>query len=42
LACLGVDLQPGGEDEAADTFIVNGEFLKEKLLPPIPLPQPVR
>jgi hypothetical protein len=42
LACLGVDLQPGGEDLAADTFIVDGEFWKEKTLPPIPLPQPVR
>lgn len=42
LACLGVDLQPGGEDLAADTFIVDGEFYKEKTLPPIPEPQPVR
>ena len=42
LACLGVDLQPGGEGMAADTFIVDGEFYKEKTLPPIPLPQPVR
>ena len=42
LACLGVDLQPGGDDLAADTFIVNGEFYKEKTLPEIPLPQPVR
>jgi len=42
LACLGVDLQPGGEGLAADTFIVNGEFYKEKSLPVMPLPQPVR
>jgi len=42
LACLGTDLQPGGEDLAADTFIVDGEFYKEKILPPIPQPQPVR
>ncbi len=42
LACLGTDLQPGGEDLAADTFIVDGEFYPEKTLPPIPIPQPVR
>lgn len=42
MACLGVDLQPGGGDLAGDTFIVDGEFYKEKTLPPIPLPQPVR
>ena len=42
LACLGVDLQPGGGDLAGDTFIVDGEFYKEKTLPPIPAPQPVR
>jgi hypothetical protein len=42
LASLGVDLQPGGEELAADTFIVNGEFYKEKTLPVIPQPQPVR
>jgi len=42
LACLGVDLQPGGAEEAADTLIVNGEFIKDPVLPPIPVPQPVR
>lgn len=42
LASLGVDLEPGGVDLAADTFIVNGEFYKEKTLPPLPVPQPVR
>lgn len=42
LASLGVDLQPGGDEMAADTFIVNGEFYREKTLPIIPQPQPVR
>jgi hypothetical protein len=42
LACLGVDLLPGGEGLAADTFVVDGEFYKEKTLPLIPQPQPVR
>jgi hypothetical protein len=42
LACLGVDLQPGGAGMAGDTFIVDGEFFKEATLPPIPQPQPVR
>jgi hypothetical protein len=42
LACLGVDLQPGGDGLAADTFIVNGEFYKETTLPEIPTPQPIR
>jgi hypothetical protein len=42
LVCLGVDLQPGGEDLAADTFVVSGEFVKAGVPPPIPLPQPVR
>jgi len=42
LACLGVDLQPGGLGLAGDTFIVDGEFYKEPTLPPIPQPQPVR
>nr|WP_320131083.1 hypothetical protein [uncultured Holophaga sp.] len=42
LVCLGTDLQPGGEDLAADTLIMNGEPLQQKSLPPIPLPQPVR
>jgi len=42
LACLGTDLQPGGEGMAADTFIVNGDILNEKVLPVMPLPQPVR
>jgi hypothetical protein len=42
LACLGVDMQPGGEGMASDSFIVDGEFFKERSLPTIPLPQPVR
>ena len=41
LASLGVDLLPGGEDLAADTYVVTGEFYKEKTLPPVPTPQPV-
>jgi len=42
LACLGVDMQPGGTDMAADSIIVDGEFYKERLLPMIPMPQPVK
>ena len=42
LVCLGVDLQPGGSDLAADVYVVNGEFVKLSAPPPIPLPQPVR
>ena len=34
LVCLGVDLQPGGEDMAADYVVVNGDFVSDKL----PLP----
>jgi hypothetical protein len=42
LASLGVDLQPGGDGEAADTLMVNGDFIQDKVLPPLPVPQPVR
>lgn len=42
LVCLGVDLAPGGEDMAADTFVVNGEFEKLTAPPAIPMPQPLR
>ncbi|MBP1628205.1 MAG: Type secretion system protein [Holophagaceae bacterium] len=42
LVCLGTDLQPGGTDMASDIKIVNGEPFADKLLPTIPLPQPVR
>jgi hypothetical protein len=43
LVCLGVDLQPGGSDMAADISVANGEFLPEKSpFPPIPAPQPVK
>jgi len=42
LVCLGTDLQVGGEDLAADTYIVNGEWYKGSTPPPIPSPQPLR
>jgi len=43
LISLGVDLQPGGEDMAADIYAVNGEFLSEKMpFPMIPSPQPIK
>ena len=42
LACLGTDLQPGGEGQAADTLIVDGQPWSEPSFPPIPQPQPVR
>jgi len=44
LVCLGVDLQPGGDASGmtGDTYIVDGEFYKEKTLPMVPLPQPVK
>jgi len=42
LICLGVDLEPGGEDLAADIFVINGEFQKASVPPPMPQPQPVR
>lgn len=42
LVCLGTDLQPGGQDMASDIKIVNGEPYTDKLLPAIPLPQPIR
>jgi hypothetical protein len=42
LASLGTNLQPGGEGMASDVFIVDGEFWKDKKLPDIPQPQPVR
>ena len=42
LVCLGVDLEPGGEDLAADIFVINGEFQKVSVPPPIPQPQPLR
>lgn len=42
LVCLGVDMQVGGDDLAADTYVVNGEWYKGSAPPPIPSPQPVR
>ncbi|MBK8571337.1 MAG: hypothetical protein KA743_00205 [Geothrix sp.] len=42
LACLGTDLQPGGEGMAADILIKDGTLLSESAFPPIPQPQPVR
>jgi hypothetical protein len=42
LVSLGVDMQVGGEDLAADTYIVNGEWYKGAMPPPIPNPQPLR
>ncbi|HJW72466.1 MAG TPA: type II secretion system protein GspG [Geothrix sp.] len=42
LACLGTDLQPGGEGLAADILIKDGQPWSEPTFPPIPEPQPVR
>ncbi|WLT33538.1 hypothetical protein [Geothrix sp. PMB-07] len=42
LACLGTDLQPGGEGLAADTLIKDGLPLAEAAFPPVPQPQPLR
>ena len=42
LVCLGVDLQPGGEGMASDVFLVDGEVYRQKGLPEIPQPQPVK
>ena len=42
LACLGTDLQPGGEGLAADIFVKDGQPWTEGPLPALPEPQPVR
>jgi hypothetical protein len=42
LACLGTDLQPGGEGLAADTLIKDGLPWNEASFPPVPQPQPLR
>ena len=42
LVSLGTDLKVGGEDLAADTYVVNGEWYKGATPPPIPSPQPLR
>jgi hypothetical protein len=42
LACLGTDLQPGGEGMGADILVIDGEPFGERSFPSIPTPQPVR
>lgn len=42
MACLGIDLQPGGEALASDVLIVEGEFSRDKTLPELPQPQPIK
>lgn len=42
LACLGTDLQPGGEGPAADTLLKDGVPWSESAFPPVPQPQPLR
>ena len=42
LACLGTDLQPGGEGLAADILFKDGILWGERAFPPIPQPQPLR
>ncbi len=42
LACLGTDLQPGGEGLAADILIKDGAPWAEASFPTIPEPQPIR
>jgi hypothetical protein len=42
LVSLGVDLQPGGEGMAADVFLVDGEVYRQKELPALPQPQPLK
>lgn len=42
LACLGTDLQPGGEGLAADILIKDGLPWPESVFPPVPQPQPIR
>ncbi len=42
LACLGTDLQPGGEGLAADILIKDGMPWAEPTFPPLPQPQPLR
>lgn len=42
LACLGTDLQPGGEGPAADILIKDGTLWGETSFPPVPQPQPLR
>lgn len=42
LACLGTDLQPGGEGLAADVLIKDGLPWAETSFPTVPQPQPIR
>ena len=42
LACLGTDLQPGGEGLAGDVLIKDGVLWTEPSFPPVPQPQPLR
>jgi hypothetical protein len=42
LACLGTDLQVGGEGAAADILIKDGAPWNEPAFPPVPQPQPIR
>jgi outer membrane protein assembly factor BamD (BamD/ComL family) len=42
LACLGTDLQPGGQGPAADILIKDGAPWAEPAFPPLPQPQPIR
>jgi Type II secretion system (T2SS), protein G len=42
LACLGTDLQVGGEGLATDILIKDGQPWLEKAFPPLPQPQPLR
>jgi hypothetical protein len=42
LACLGTDLQPGGQGLAADILIKDGAPWTEPAFPPLPQPQPIR
>ena len=42
LACLGTDLQPGGEGLAADLLVKDGAPWGETSFPPVPQPQPIR
>lgn len=42
LVSLGVDLRPGGEGMASDTFFVDGELYRSETLPEIPQPQPFK
>lgn len=42
LVCLGSDFAPKGKDLAADLVILDGEWVEDASLLPLPLPQPAR